>query len=55
MIWTRFWHAYIGGFGHEMGRHGSPRSHTLGKRSHWPQDHFKLPPGPPEYHIKLKK
>ena len=29
-------------FGHEMGRRGSPRAHTLGKRSYGAQDHFKI-------------
>ena len=38
----------------EMGRRGSPRAHTLGKRSHEPQDHFKMPPGPPGYNKKFK-
>ena len=33
------------GFGHEMGRRGSPRAHTLGKRSYGVQDHFKIGPG----------
>ena len=29
-----------------MGRHGSPRAHTLGKRSHGAQEHYKRGPGP---------
>ena len=33
------------GFGSKMGRHGSPRAHTLGKRSHGVQDHCKIGPG----------
>ena len=28
-----------------MGRRGSPRAHTLGKRSHGVQDHYKIGPG----------
>ena len=52
--WARFGHVYIDAFGHKMGRRGSPRAHTLGKWSHGPQDHFKMPPGPLGYHIKLK-
>ena len=32
-------------FGSEMGRRGSPRAHTLGKRSYGAQDHFKIGPG----------
>ena len=54
VIGTRFGHVYNDAFGHEMGRRGSPRAHTLGKRSHEPQDHFIMPPGPLGYHIKFK-
>ncbi len=32
-------------FGHKMGRRGSPRAHTLGKRSYRAQDHFKIGSG----------
>ena len=45
---------YNDALGHEMGRRGSPWPHTLGKRSHEPQDHFKMPPGPPGYHIYIE-
>ena len=31
IIMTRFGHVHNDAFGHEMGRHGSPRAHTLGK------------------------
>ena len=35
----------ISHFGHEWGRHGSPRAHTRGNRSHALQRAFGTPPG----------
>ena len=38
----------------EWGRHGSPRAHTLGKRSHGLQEGFQIPLGPPGHPIFIK-
>ena len=38
-----------------MGRRGSPRAHTLGKRSHGAQDHFKIGPGAQNRIKNIKK
>ncbi len=43
------------GFGHEMGRRGSPRAHTLGKRSHGAQDRFKIGPRVPNIIENINK
>ena len=40
--------------GPEWGRHGSPRAHTLGKRSHGLQEGFQIPPGPLGHHFLSK-
>ena len=40
IVWTRFGHVYNDAFGLEMGCHGSPRAHTLGKRSYGLQEGF---------------
>ena len=37
-----------------MGRRGSPWAHTLGKWSHGPQDHFRVPPGPRNLIFNIK-
>ena len=40
--------------GHERGRRASPRFHIQSGRSHEPQEHFKIPPGPPGYNFNIK-
>ena len=44
----------IDSFGPELGRHGSPRAHTEGQRSHGLQEGFWMPPGPLGHHIISK-
>ena len=44
----------ISSFGHECGRHGSPRAHIEGQRSHGVREGFEIPPGLPGYHKKNK-
>ena len=41
-------------FGSERGRHGSPRAHTQGKRSHGYQEGFGMPPGLLGCHFSAK-
>ena len=46
------WECYtFDSFGSELGRHGSPRAHTEGQRSHGLQEGFWMPPRPLEHHI----
>ena len=42
-------------FGHFWGRHGSPRAHTLGKRSHAAHEPFQIGLGPHNliFYIKI--